>query len=222
VSPGTVTPVSGLGGGGDLNAGNVSVFIQLSANPSGLIFANNRLGFDGVSLVNSAAASASGNVALSTASRALASGNSALSLASTALASGNAALSAAAAAGTGAANSATFTASGPLLSGTPVGFDNRGFVQAVFGSSPTNNGFNNFLGVARSAAASGGTVTVDFADTVVTNQTGLTTGSTYYVNPTTSGFTTASGRPASWTGAIPWAPVGRAVSTSGLLLFNII
>lgn len=221
IDAGTVTPGSGLGGGGNLNTGDVSIFIKLSTNPSGLIFADNRLGFDGVSIVNASAASASGNLALSNANTALASGNSALSLSAVALASGNAALSALGSASSG-ANSAIFTASGPLLPGTPVGFDNRGFVQAVRGTSPTNNGFNNFLGVSRSAAASGSSVTIDLPDTVVINQTGLTTGSIYYVNPTTSGFTTASGRPASWTGAIPWGPVGRAVSSSGLLLFNIL
>ena len=88
--------------------------------------------------------------------------------------------------------------------------------------APTVSSRNNFIGVARNAAASGTPVTVLFPKSVAVNQSGLSTGSFYYVNPTTSGFTTASGQPTSWSGAYPWAPVAKAVSSSGLLLLDLI
>jgi len=85
---------------------------------------------------------------------------------------------------------------------------------------PTISSQNNFIGTAQATVASGTNLNVLLPRAIDYNQTGLTPGSFYYVDPTTSGFTTASGQPSAWSGAYNWAPVGKAVSSSGLLLLN--
>jgi hypothetical protein len=109
-----------------------------------------------------------------------------------------------------------------------IGYQNQPSSQAgtgVVGStpsslSPTISSRNNFLGVAQATVASGSTLNVLFPRNIDYNQSGLTPGSFYYLNPTTSGFTTASGQPAIWSGSYNWAPVAKAVSSSGLLLLD--
>ena len=101
ITAGNVVAGSGLAGGGLVN-NDIRLDVELSPNPSGLIWVSTgdsaTLGFDG-------SAQASGTAALSVATTALASGNAALGVSANALASGNAALSSAAAAQT-TANSA--------------------------------------------------------------------------------------------------------------------
>ena len=86
--------------------------------------------------------------------------------------------------------------------------------------APTISSQNNFIGIAQATVASGTDVSVLLPRAVDFNQTGLNPGYFYYVNPTTSGFTAASGQPAAWSGAYNWGPVAKAVSSSGLLLLN--
>lgn len=82
---------------------------------------------------------------------------------------------------------------------------------------PVNaNGYNQIIGVAQNTTASGSVVQVRLPGSVDTLNTGLTTGSTYYVNPTTSGLTTISTKPTYWSGV--WEPVGTAVGSGALLL----
>jgi len=89
---------------------------------------------------------------------------------------------------------------------------------------PTKNGYPNYIGVAQSTVASGSSINVRLPGSVDKNQTGLTTGSFYYLNPTTSGITTASGQPATWSGSYPesWQPVGKAINSSSLILTGIL
>jgi hypothetical protein len=86
--------------------------------------------------------------------------------------------------------------------------------------APTISSQTNFLGIAQATVASGADVNVLLPRVIDTNQTGLTPGYFYYVDAATSGFTTASGQPSAWSGAYNWGPVGKAVSSSGLLLLN--
>lgn len=81
---------------------------------------------------------------------------------------------------------------------------------------------NNFIGIAQSTVASGAPVSVRLPGSYDQNNTGLTTGALYYVDPTTSGFTTAGGVPAAWSGSVNWAPVGRAVNSTTLMLTDMI
>lgn len=224
VALGSLVAGSGLVGGGDLNTGNKRLDIGLTASPSGLIFVGDALGLDGVDQATADAALASGNAGLELGTIALASGVDAQSSAATALASGNAALNAAV--NFQGSSSLTFVAASPLSLGAPVGLDDTGRVQVVrvLGSAiqPTVNAKTNFIGVAQASVASGASVTVLLPRAVDYNQTGLSTGSFYYVNPSISGFTSASGQPASWSGAYAWSYVGKAVSSSGLLVLDTI
>jgi len=85
---------------------------------------------------------------------------------------------------------------------------------------PSISSQTNFLGTAQATVASGTNLNVLLPSAIDYNQTGLTPGSFYYVDATTSGFTTASGEPSTWAGAYNWGPVAKAVSSSGLLLLN--
>lgn len=87
---------------------------------------------------------------------------------------------------------------------------------------PTINSQNNFIGIAQTTAASGSAVRVRLPGSYDQNNTGLTPGAVYYVNPTTSGFTTTATQPSAWSGAINWGPVGRAVNSTTLLLTDMI
>ena len=90
-------------------------------------------------------------------------------------------------------------------------------------STPTLNSYPNFLGISQSTVASGSPCLVNLPGALYTDPTaGLTTGEFYYVDPTTSGVTTTSTKPTSWDGQVPWNYIGRAVTSSGLMLLKSI
>ena len=92
---------------------------------------------------------------------------------------------------------------------------------ASAGLNPTLNSQSNALGVAQSTVSSGTDCTVVLPGSVYNDPNApYTPGKFYYVDPTTSGFTESSAAPASWSGAVPWNYLGKAVTTSGLLLIN--
>jgi len=91
-----------------------------------------------------------------------------------------------------------------------------------FSTFPTISSQNNFIGISQSTVASGAAVSVRLPGSPDQNNTGLLAGSGYYVDPTTSGFTTTSTQPASWSGAVNWGVVGRAVNSTTLLLTDTI
>ena len=120
---------SGLVGGGTIGA-NTRLDFAVAPNPSGLIYAGDSLGNDGVSFVNATAALSSGNAALADSADALASGNAALSIGAEALASGNAALDLVPTLG-GGSNTTVIEAASAVASGVPVGVDDTGRLQAA-------------------------------------------------------------------------------------------
>lgn len=83
---------------------------------------------------------------------------------------------------------------------------------------PTVGSQNNFIGIAKTAAASGSAVTVGLPGAAQNVYTGLVVGSGYYVDPTSSGISTSSTAPASWSGGVAWQKIGRAVSSTDLYL----
>lgn len=85
---------------------------------------------------------------------------------------------------------------------------------------PIISGFNNYLGVAQTNAASGQVVEVRLPGTYDVNRVNLNTGSNYFLDPVSSGITTSGNRPVNWSGTLPWGPVGVAVSSGRLLLTN--
>jgi hypothetical protein len=88
---------------------------------------------------------------------------------------------------------------------------------------PTINSFPNVLGVSQSTVASGSSCLVNLPGTLYNEPAAnLTTGAFYYANPTTSGITTTSTKPTSWNGQVPWSFIGRAVTSSGLMLLKSI
>ena len=89
-------------------------------------------------------------------------------------------------------------------------------------SSPTLGGLNNFIGISQSTVASGVAVSVRLPGSPDQNNTGLLAGSGYYVDPTTSGFTTTSTQPTTWSGAVNWGVIGRAVNSTTLLLTDML
>jgi len=106
---------------------------------------------------------------------------------------------------------------------------NSRYGTAVVGSPatstfPTISSQNNFIGSAQTTVASGEPVTINVPRSIGYNNTGLSTGYFYYVDPTTSGYTTASGEPSAWNGdpSFPWSPIAKAVSSSGLLILETI
>lgn len=143
---------SGLVGGGTIGA-NTRLDFAVAPNPSGLIYAGDSLGNDGVSFVNATAALSSGNAALVDSADALASGNAALSIGAEALASGNAALDLVPTLG-GGSNTTVVEAASAVASGVPVGVDDTGRLQAAlsyfeanemdFGGSANYSGTQSF------------------------------------------------------------------------------
>ena len=135
------------------------------------------------------------------------------------------------------ASSAAWTESSPTYDSTSdqvvipyrdAGNSYRG--TAIVGSSlgetsyrPTINSYPNFLGISQSTVASGSPCLVNLPGALYTDPTAsLTTGEFYYADPTTSGVTTTSTKPASWDGQVPWNYIGRAVTSSGLMLLKSI
>ncbi len=104
-------------------------------------------------------------------------------------------------------------------------YDAKATVGSVGSSTfPTLNSANNFIGSAQSTVASGEPVTINVPRSIGYSNTGLSTGYFYYVDPTTSGYTTASGEPSAWNAdpSFPWRPIAKAVSSSGLLILETI
>jgi hypothetical protein len=106
-------------------------------------------------------------------------------------------------------------------------YGNSQYGTAIVGApgssiSPTISSQNNFIGIAQSTVASGSAVRVRLPGSYDQNNTGLTPGAVYYVNPTTSGFTTTANQPSAWSGAVNWGPIGRAVNSTTLLLTDMI
>ena len=120
---------SGLVGGGAIGP-DTRLDFAVAPNPSGLIYAGDSIGNDGVSFVNATTALSSGNAALTDSVDALASGNAALSIGTEALASGNAALGLVPELG-GGSNTTVLEAASAVASGVPVGVDDTGRVQAI-------------------------------------------------------------------------------------------
>lgn len=217
---GTVTALSGVQGGGDLSqdSATLQARVYTDARASGVIVSANGLGLDGVAQVAAESALASGNAGLVLSSDALASGSAAQVLATDALASGNAALNDVINFNSG--NSITLEAASTILVGNPVGLDDTNRVQVVVSGAPTVGSLHNFIGVAQSTVSSGSNVNVLISKSVDLTQSNLSVGSFYYVDPTTSGFTTTPTYPPMWSGALPWQPVAKAVSTSGMILLR--
>ena len=120
---------SGLVGGGSIGP-NTRLDFAVAPNPSGLIYAGDSIGNDGVSFVNATTALSYGDAALADSADALASGNAALSIGAEALASGNAALDLVPTLG-GGSNTTVLEAASVVASGVPVGVDDTGRVQAA-------------------------------------------------------------------------------------------
>ena len=101
--------------------------------------------------------------------------------------------------------------------------DGEAVVGSVGSSTlPTLNSANNFIGISQSTVASGAAVSVRLPGSPDQNNTGLLAGSGYYVDPTTSGFTTTSTQPTTWSGAVNWGVIGRAVNSTTLLLTDML
>ena len=99
------------------------------------------------------------------------------------------------------------------------------FVSSVgaSGALPTLNSQNNFVGIAQSTVASGSDCLVNLPGGLY-NETAanLTLGSFYYLDPRSSGITTSTTEAISWSGQVPWNYIGKAVSSSGLMLLKSI
>lgn len=94
---------------------------------------------------------------------------------------------------------------------------------SVINYNPTVNSYPNVLGISQSTVASGSPCLVSLPGTLYNEPAAnLTTGAFYYANPTTSGITTTSIKPTSWDGQVPWNYIGRAVTSSGLMLLKSI
>jgi hypothetical protein len=86
---------------------------------------------------------------------------------------------------------------------------------------PTLNSYPNVLGVAQSTVASGASCLINLPGSLYNNPAAdYTVGAFYYANPTTSGVTTTATKPSSWNGQVPWNYIGRAVTSSGLMLLK--
>jgi len=88
--------------------------------------------------------------------------------------------------------------------------------------SVSAGGKDNFIGISKDTVSSGDQVKVDLPRSVNYDQENLETGRFYYVNPQTSGFTTATGVPFYWNGGTEWKAVGKATSSSGMLILDTI
>lgn len=88
--------------------------------------------------------------------------------------------------------------------------------------TPTVNGYNNYIGVAQTVAASGQSVDVLLPGSFDSNQSGLEAGITYYLDPTVASgvLTTSSTKPAKWVSPYDWKHIGRATSSSSFLMIN--
>lgn len=87
-------------------------------------------------------------------------------------------------------------------------------------STKNANNQNNFIGIVQQVASSGTTVDVLFPKATSTTYSGLQTGSFYWLDAASGVLTTDSRIAPSWSGAVGWRPLGRAISSSGLFLQN--
>lgn len=88
---------------------------------------------------------------------------------------------------------------------------------------PTINSFLNVLGISQSTVASGSPCLVNLPGSLYNRPAAnLTPGAFYYADPATSSITTTTTKPSYWNGQVPWNYIGRAVSTSGLMLLKSI
>lgn len=99
----------------------------------------------------------------------------------------------------------------------------RGIASSIsITTFPTVNYKNNFIGIAQGNAASGDVVDVRLPGSIDSNNTGLTVGSQYFVDASTSGFTTNPTTASGWDGAVSWGSVGYSVSSSSLILTDML
>lgn len=205
-SIGSLTVFSGLTGGGDLS-GNTTTFVNVSAEPSGVIVVGDKLALDGAALRRGQAALASGVYALEVGDQALNSGVIANIVANAALASGNAVLTAIPQIPNGVLK--TFTAAGGIEPGYAVGLDETGSVQAVGVVKDLNSrytagttvidsrviyeqaiasisGTNNFLGVIRADSNYGFSYVASVSGSNIYNTVPTVIDSTYTGNPVLS------------------------------------
>ena len=88
-------------------------------------------------------------------------------------------------------------------------------------NTPTLNGQSNILGIADSTVASGTDCTVVLPGSIYNDpNASYTPGKFYYADVATSGLTVTSTQPSTWSGAVNWNYLGKAITTSGLLLIN--
>lgn len=86
---------------------------------------------------------------------------------------------------------------------------------------PLLAGKNNYLGISQSTVASGSECLVNLPGKQYFDPSAsFAKGSFYYLDTFASGLTTDSTEPTSWSGDVPYTYVGKATSTSGLLLLD--
>ena len=117
---------------------------------------------------------------------------------------------------------------GTQLRGFSAGGSYNAYVEtSIVGETPvpTQNGFNNFLGVANTTVASGVPVEVSLAGSIVEydgpNLPGgqyIDPGLPYWLNAASGSFYTGQNTPTGWNPRVPWRPVAKAISASGMLL----
>jgi hypothetical protein len=96
-------------------------------------------------------------------------------------------------------------------------------IQSIQVRASTNYGTttpDNFIGITSSAVASGDVAEIDTACSVNVQQSNLDVGRFYYLNPSNNSLTTNSAQPLNWGGSPAWAPAGKAVTSSGIIVLN--
>ena len=111
------------------------------------------------------------------------------------------------------------------ISSATTGYSGISYVLSTSNEvRPLLNGVNNYIGSSRQTVSSGSTVNILLPKANDLEHSGLVPGAFYYIDPSASGYTTASGVPSgefiSWVGAEPWSYVAKAVSSSGLFLLD--
>lgn len=94
-----------------------------------------------------------------------------------------------------------------------------------FTYSPTVSGKPNFIGIARETVSSGSVCSVALPGSqyVSDSPNAYIVGSDYYIYPYGSGLiNTTSTVPPNWSGTSPWGSVAKAVSSSGLLVYDLV
>ena len=87
--------------------------------------------------------------------------------------------------------------------------------------TPLLAGKSNYVGISQSTVASGSTCLVNLpGKQYIDPDASLSKGSFYYLNPVATGITTDSALPPAWEGDVPYTYIGKATSSSGLLLLD--